>query len=758
MLPRRMSIIRRGKYSYTGVCMVKNREILKESFIYSGKEFVEGEVSVFEQELFFSGDNRITLTITALGMYEAELNGKKVGDIMFAPGYTYYPNELQAQEYDITDMLSVGKNTLRIYLAQGWYCGRFTYENKCKIYGDTAAVSWVASAEDKIICTSRDENVILLSSPYEYAGIYDGEIYRADVLRKIGKPTEYNGKIPPISEGIVYTKIFDEMPVVSVREKGDVTILDFGQNFAGIVEINPQFMKGDCIKLRHGELLNADGSLYTTNLRNAKAEIAYHKGADSRIYRSKFTFMGFRYVELSGEKYVKGLISAHVVHSAMERTGYFECDNVKLNRLYLNQLWGQRSNYLEVPTDCPQRDERMGYTGDCQVFARTGAYNYDTERFLCKFLGDIRESQKDNSEGYVGPVIPALGKEGIGFINMLGWGNAVTILPMLMYEQFGEKKYLEAQYESMRLHAECEIRKLGSENMGMRHDDLWLAPNLGDWLAPQKDIRYMGMHNGPVSNSFLIHDFSIMATTAEMLGKTADAVRYKEQYNKSVAAYIDAFVNPDGSMKDDYQGAYIMALAYVVPRGEIYNKILSKIVGKLKNEGMQTGFFATQHLLPLLCDNGYTKLCYDILLNEKCPGWLYQVNSGATTIWERWDALRPDGTVNEDRTSDRKDENMVSFNHYAFGSVGEFMYRYMLGIRPATPGFNSVLLAPYPDERISSVSGSYLSRAGKISVSYTYKNKQMRITFTSPVPVTLALRGQNEKHFKAGTHTVEAII
>lgn len=736
---------------------MKNQNVLRESFICSGREFTEGEVTVFCQEISVPKGERITLSITALGMYEAEINGKKVGNIMFAPGYTYYPNLLQAQEYDITDMLSAGKNTLRVYLAQGWYCGRYTYENKCKIYGDTAAVSWILFTKEAVICTSRSEGVVILNSPYEYAGLYDGEIYHADDLKEVGKPANYNGTVPPISEGILYTKVHEEMPVASVTEKDGVTILDFGQNFAGIVEINPLLMKGDCIKLRHGELLNADGSLYTTNLRNAKAEIVYHKGSDTRIYRPKFTFMGFRYVEFSGEKYAKGLVTARIVHSEMERTGYFECNNVKLNRLYLNQLWGQRSNYLEVPTDCPQRDERMGYTGDCQVFARTGAYNFDTERFLSKFLVDIRESQKDNSEGYVGPVIPALGKEGIGFINMLGWGNAVTILPMLMYEQFGEKKYLETQYESMRLHVECEIRKLGSENMGMQHDDLWLAPNLGDWLAPQKDVRYMSLHNGPVSNSFLIHDFSIMAQVAQMLKKAEDAARYQAQYNRSVSAYIDAFVNSDGSMKDDYQGAYVMALAYVIPQGELYDKILAQLVGKLKQEGMQTGFFATQHLLPLLCDNGYTAVAYDILLNEKCPGWLYQVNSGATTIWEKWDALRPDGTVNEAPTSDRKDENMVSFNHYAFGSVGEFMYRYMLGIRPATPGFASVVLSPYPDERISSVSGSYLSRAGKISVRYTYRNKRLHLEFTSPVPVTLSLHGRKAETFSAGTHTVETV-
>ena len=235
-------------------------------------------------------------------------------------------------------------------------------------------------------------------------------------------------------------------------------------------------MEGAVLKLRHGEILNTDGSLYTTNLRQAKAELVYHKGTDTAKYRPRFTFMGFRYAELSGVPYAEGLLTAYAVHSEMERTGYFTCANRQVEQLYHNQVWGQRSNYVEVPTDCPQRDERQGYTGDGHVFARTGAYNYDTEAFWLKFLKDIRYSQMDNSEGYVAPTIPALGPAGIGFMSMLGWGNCVCIVPELLYWQYGSDAALRAQYQSMKTWVECEIRHMGDKN-------LWLGVSLGDWLA-----------------------------------------------------------------------------------------------------------------------------------------------------------------------------------------------------------------------------------------------------------------------------------
>lgn len=732
-------------------------EELRPRFIQADRPFTEGAVDVFEQRFSIEGMKKAWLMITALGVYDAELNGQKVGDILFAPGYTYYHRQLQAQSYDVTDMLREGENLLRVYLGQGWYCGRYTFDNKCQIYGEHSTVSWLLTLEDNEgshSYASDGGNVSVLESPYEYAGLYDGEIYHARHLKPSNaRAIPYTGKVPEvIEEGILYTKVQEKLQVQTAVKRGDVTILDFGQNFAGFIEIDPAFMTGDRLKLRHGEILNADGSLYTTNLRKAKAELVYYKGDETKKYRPKFTFMGFRYVELSGVDYVPGLLTAYAIHSDMKRTGFFACGNKKVEQLYRNQVWGQRSNYLEVPTDCPQRDERMGYTGDGHVFAWTGAFNYDTEAFLSKFLKDIRYTQMDNTEGYVAPVVPARGPEGVGFMSMLGWGNAVTILPWMMWRQFGSTRYLEEQYESMKTHVECELRHMGKGLMGKK--DLWVGPSLGDWLAPGKDVKYMALHNGPVSNAFLVNDLRIMAETAQMLGKTEDQDRYATQLEKTRSAYLKAFVKKNGSLKDDYQGAYVMALQMVIPEGDLWDACFAKLVEKLRAEGMQTGFFATEHLLPLLADHGKEKLAFDLLLNEQCPGWLYQVNCGATTTWERWDALRPDGTVNETKMSD---DNMVSFNHYSFGSVGEFYYRYILGIQPLEPGYAKIALRPFVDPRLGCVEGSYLSRHGEIKSAWKVEGDSVTLQITIPTPAVLTLPDGTTRELEPGSYTFERL-
>ncbi|MFG6356840.1 MAG: glycoside hydrolase family 78 protein [Acetatifactor sp.] len=732
-------------------------EQLKSQFIQADRPYAEGAVDVFLQPVHVEGIKKASLYITALGMYEAQLNGEKVGDILYAPGYTYYHHLLQAQTYDVTGMLEPGDNILRVYLGQGWYCGRYTFDNKCQIYGEHSAVAWLLEVETEKgteIFSSKDDTVFLTESPYEYAGLYDGEIYHGDAARESAlhssgvRPVAYTGKVPEVlDEGILYTGVQEEMPVISVTCRGKETIIDFGQNFAGFVEIDPAHMRGDMLKLRHGEILNKDGSLYTANLRRAKAETVYYKGSETKKYRPRFSFMGFRYVELTGVEYREGLLTAYAVHSRMERTGYFACGNSKVEQLYRNQLWGQRSNYLEVPTDCPQRDERMGYTGDGHVFALTGAYNYDTEDFLAKFLRDIRCTQKDNSEGYVAPVVPARGPEGIGFMSMLGWGNAVTILPWMMWQQYGTPRYLQEQYESMKTHVDCEIRHMGKGLMGKK--DLWISPSLGDWLAPGKDVKYMAMHNGPVSNAFIVNDLRILADTAKLLGKSEDEERYRGQWEKTVAAYLKAFVKKDGSMKDDYQGAYVMALQMVIPGGTLWEACFDRLVEKLRTEGMQTGFFATEHLLPLLADHGQERLAFDLLLNERCPGWLYQVNCGATTTWERWDALRPDGTVNETKMSG---DNMVSFNHYSFGSVGEFYYRYILGIQPLEPGYARIGIHPFVDRRLGYVEGSYRSRAGEIKVAWKVEGDEVRVQLTTPGETRLTLPNGAVHMLEAGSY------
>lgn len=723
-------------------------EELRKQWITSEKEYREGEVFVYRQKFTASQVKKAVFYGTALGVYEAELNGTKIGRQMFAPGFSYYPRRVLYQTHEVTELLREGENTLTVYLGQGWYCGRFLCENQTQIYGEQPAVAWILELENA--AGSRrlvsDETVEELESPYEYAGEYDGEIYFADGREKVtGHAAAYTRETPfALEPTLTEVRLQDEMPVREATVQGDVTILDFGQNFAGIVEIDPSFLTNEIITIRHGEILNADGSLYTANLRKAKATIVYHAGAEKKKYRPRFTYMGFRYMELSGAAYQPGMIKAYALYTEMERTGYFSCENPLVQKLYENQVWGQKSNYVEVPTDCPQRDERMGYTGDGQVFALTGAYNFNTDVFWKNFLRDLELGQLDNTEGYVCATVPQTGPAGIGFISMLGWGNAVTILPEMMYRQFGDEEALPRQYESMKLFVEAEIRRMGKKN-------LWIGPSLGDWLAMGKGIAWQAMHNNPVSNAFIVHDLKVISETAERLGMREDAARYRRQLAATTDAYIKKFVSKKGIVAKDYQSAYIMALKFVLPEGELRERVKKNFVANIRKNGLQTGFFATEHLLPLLVEAGEQKLAYDVLLQENCPGWMYQVKCGATTTWERWDALKPDGTVNEEKMAG-SGENMVSFNHYAFGSVGEFYYQYILGIRPEKPGFAKLHFAPYPDERLGGVSGSYLSVAGKIESAWRYEPDGCHIRLATPVEAVVLLPDGRSENVPAGTY------
>lgn len=732
---------------------------LRNHFLTIKEEYHEGDVAVFRQK-FILGKNvkQAYFYGTALGVYEAECNGEKIGEQMFAPGFTYYPRRVLYQKHDITNMLQFNEdkneNELRVYLGQGWYCGRFLCENKNQIYGEKPSVSWMIEVtyEDgtsQTIVSNKEADQ--LESPYEYAGEYDGEIYFADERANvIGHPIEdCTSKGFDLEPTMMEVKLQETMEVQTVKKEGEVTILDFGQNFAGIVEIDPTFLsEGQTVTIRHGEILNSDGSLYTTNLRKAKATIVYHAGAEKKIYRPRFTYMGFRYMEISGVEYRDGMIRARAIYTDMKRTGTFTCSNEKVQKLYENQVWGQKSNYVEVPTDCPQRDERMGYTGDGQVYALTGAYNFDTDEFWQNFLRDLELGQLDNIEGYVCATVPQTGPAGIGFISMLGWGNAVTILPEMMYQQFGNTHALPKQYESMKLFVEAEIRKMGRKN-------LWIGPSLGDWLAMGKGVAWQAMHNNPVSNAFIVHDLKVISETAKALGKTEDATRYQAQLDATRKAYIKRFVKKNGIVAGDYQSAYIMALKFVLEDGELKQNVQKKFVENIKKNGMTTGFFATEHILPMLVEAGETELAYDILLHEGCPGWMYQVDRGATTTWERWDAIQEDGTVNE---TNMTDNNMVSFNHYAFGSVGEFYYQYILGIRPLKPGFEEVLIAPYPDRRLGAVSGKYESRIGTIASSWKYEDNKIVFHISVPTTAEIWLIDGRCEHVEKGEYTYEVLV
>ena len=738
--------------------MVEEKYIdeLKSHFVTVPSPFKEGRVIILKKS--FDVKKRVKNAViysTALGVYELYLNKTKVGTQVFAPGYTYYPYRLLYQTNCVSDTLKQGKNDITVLLNGGWYCGRYTFDNKTQIYGEKEAVSFVLrlqyeEGEEDVVFS--DGEMAELSSFWDYAGFYDGEVVDASRPLEIKGPVVKTALSSSVSLEPTLCKVeyHETLKPMEVIKRKDSVILDFGQNHGGVPVINTSFMeKGSTVKVRSAEILDKNGDLYRGNLRKAKSTILYTKGDYEGEYIPPFTYMGYRYLEISGVDYHEGMISSKALYTSMERTGYFHTSNKDIQKLYDNIIWGQKSNYIEIPTDCPQRDERMGYTGDGHVFALTGAYNYDTQAFWHNWLRDLALGQKDNSEGYIGSTVPAQGKGGIGFLSMLGWGNAVSIIPTMLERIFDDKEILKEIYPSLKTFVECEI--------GRMKDDLWISPSLGDWLSPNGNMAWQAMNNGPVSNSFIVNDLNVIRRAASMLGLEEDHLRYERQYNKTREAWIKKWCSPDGIVASDYQSAYVMALKYLDLDGDLKKKVQEKFVDNVRRNGLRTGFFGTEHLLPLLVEAGEKKLSYDILFSTSCPGWLYQIHRGATTPWERWDAIKEDGSVNEEEVS-KDGENMVSFNHYAFGSVGEFLYQYTLGIRPMENGFRKVLISPQPDKRLGKVWGEYHSRYGKIYVSWTMEENHFHLRVDTEVEGVVVLPDSSEHEIGKGEKEFHCVL
>lgn len=725
---------------------------LKKHLVYLEREFKEGEVYKIEERIALKKEvKEARLLSTAFGVYDLLLNGKKVGEQLFKPGFTYYKRRLLYQDNDVKRLLKK-ENLLEIYIAQGWYCGRFYCENTVQNFGSLPSFSYVLEVvyEDG----SNEEfysspELEAIESEYDYAGFYDGEAVdfsKKDLHKKLGKlqkkdfPDEVHLE-PTLTE----VRVQEEMKVQAVYLHEGYAIIDFGQNFAGILSINADMLeKGTKIVLRHGEILNKDGSLYTANLRKAKATISYRKGEEKGWYSPRFTYMGFRYVELRGCEYKEGLLQAQAIYTEMPRLGHFECEKQEVNQLYSNLNWGQKSNYLEIPTDCPQRDERLGYTGDGHVFALTGSYNYFTLPFWQNFFLDLKLQQLDNGDGNVSPYLPHPNPRPVGFMSMQGWGSAVSIIPETMYRQYGATSFFEEQYSSIKKYVDLEIEKAGKKY-------LWKAISLGDWLSLRKGIAWQAMNNHAVSNAFFVNDLRIFLELLKLMEKKSEYEHYEEIYRKVKRAYIKSFINErTGKVKKDYQGAYVLSLKFVLNEdNELRKRVQERFVENVRKYGLDTGFFATEHLLPMILEAGEKELAYDILLSDKCPSWMYQIKKGATTIWERWDALKEDGSVNEAKNGK---DNMVSFNHYAFGSVGEFFYQYILGIKPLEPGYKKIKIEPYPDKRLGKVSGSYLSKEGEIKVAYEWKGDEIEFSIVTPSETLIVLPDKSSHFVKKGEY------
>lgn len=657
--------------------------------------------------------------ITAHGMYEAQINGKRVGDYYLTPGWTSYNNRLQYQVYDVTSLLKNGANAVGVVAANGWYRGYLAWNDNKNIYGKKLAILFQMEIEytDGTTQTiTSDESWKSATGAIRYAEIYNGEIYDARQEKNGWSNAMYNDNnwssvktvaadkavlVATYNEPIKKQEIFKPVKILKTP-KGEL-VADFGQNLTGWATLKIKGKTGDTINLFHTEVLDKAGNFYTDNLRAAKQQNTFIlKGGDEEFFEPHFTFQGFRYIKiegLTGELKTEN-ISAVALYSAMPPTGTFTSSNALINQLQHNIQWGQRGNFLDVPTDCPQRDERLGWTGDAQVFSRTATFNFGVNNFFAKWMKDVALDQQPN--GSVPFVVPnVLGPNAGG---SAGWADAATIIPWNVYLAYGDKQILIDQYSSMK--AWVGYMEKASKN------NLWNTGfHFGDWLFyrpfDDNDGRSAVTDKYLIAQCFFAYSTQILFNTATVLGKTADAEYYKNLLQKIKTAFVNEYVTPNGNLVSGTQTAYVLALHFNMLPEVLQKNAAEKLVTNIKNYGdhLTTGFLGTPYLCHVLSRFGYTDVAYKLLLQETYPSWLYPVKMGATTIWERWDGIKPDSTFQV--------PSMNSFNHYSYGAIGDWMYRVMAGLDTdeSEPGYKHIIIKPH-------VGGGFKNAAATLQTYY----------------------------------------
>lgn len=674
------------------------------------------------------------LYITALGVYEAQLNGKRIGNFILAPGFTSYHKRHQYQCYDISDMLQEN-NTLTVTVGNGWFSGYLAWMKQNHFYGSEKALIACICLEytdhTELICTDNSWNVgksnILMSE------LYDGEDYDARIIPDFSSHAEiydYPSEQLIPQEGEIVTEQETVLPVNIFQAPNGEQLIDFGQNLTGYVSFTVSAHEGDIVSFSHGEILDKDGNFFNENLRNAKQHITYICREGRQNYRPHHCFMGFRYLRIE-QAPADISYQAIVVHSNLKRSGYFQCGNSKLNQLYRNIIWSNRGNFLDIPTDCPQRDERLGWTGDAQAFIQTACFNYDAETFFCKWLHELKADQLPN--GSVPHVIPNILSDDDG---SAAWGDAAVICPWTLYRMYGNRKILEEQFESMVNWVRF------SENSDRYH--------FGDWLALDGSEEEIINRNAHDRESLMGHSNKALISDAFHLYSTRLLIECGNALEKDMKEWEDYYQTYLNEFRTRYefhtQTECVLALHFHLT--DHPEAVAAKLAQLIINNGkrLQTGFVGTPYLLHALSDNGYTELAYDLLLQEKYPSWLFSVNNGATTIWEHWDGVKEDGSFCTC--------GMNSYNHYAYGAVADWIYQTAAGIRPdpSAPGFKRVIIEPHPDKRLGSLSVTYLSRHGMICSRWKYQHDQIFYQITLPVDGCIKINGVSYE-VKAGTHT-----
>lgn len=671
------------------------------------------------------------LSITALGLYEVFLNGKPITEELFTPGWTNYRARLQVQNYDLTPFLQE-ENTITVTLANGWFRGRIAHNHYDAIAPQPQLLAELilTGADGNVVSISTDNRWEWAESPIRFSDIYDGEVYDARIVPSLWLPctiaeTPQSKLIP--QEGLPVRAQERLKPVALIHTPAGETVLDFGQEITGFLEFTVTAKAGDIVHISHAEILDASGNFYTANLRSAKAQIQYICKDGIQTYRPHHTFMGFRYIRLDQFPCAVNPkdFTAVVVHSNMKRTGYIRTSNPLLNRLYENVIWGQKCNFVDIPTDCPQRDERYGWLGDAQVFARTAARNFDVRQFFRKWLRDVATEQR--SDGALPHVVPVVGIggwefESKNFCSGTAWADAGVICPWQIYLAYGDKELLKENLPMMKKWV--EFMHLWGDNEPLFEGHF----TYGDWLAMDgPEGSYRGVSNeGLLGTAYFAYCTDILIKSIEALRE--DPSEYYNLYQKIVTAFRKKY--------DHYKTQTECAVALYFGLAADPTATAAQLVQLIRDNGdrLTTGFIGTPYLLHALSENGYTELAYTLLLQQEYPSWLFSVNMGATTIWEHWDSRKADGSF--------WSKDMNSFNHYAYGSVADWMYAVPGGIRLDSPGYSNLVLRPIVDKRLDFFEASIDTVCGVISTHWHHEKGCTVYRFDTPAPATICLPGQ----------------
>lgn len=710
---------------------------------------------------------RATLFATAHGVYQARLNGRAVDDQEMKPGWTPYHLRLVHESTDVTELVAPGRNVLALDVAGAWFTERYGFRaESVPHYGEQPAVAAQLRLEyaDGLVelVTTGEHWRLSADGPLLESGLYDGEAYDArreqpgwdrpgyDDREWVPAAVRPHGVEPgprtsPVARGL------QTVPVAKVIDSASGgRILDFGQNLVGRLRIRLEAPEGTTLTLRHAEVLE-HGELGTRPLRLAKATDTYVcRGGGEEVWEPLFTFHGFRYAEITSTGTTFDPVAAHavVIHSDMRRIGHFHSSERLLNQLHENVVWGMRGNFLYLPTDCPQRDERLGWTGDIQVFAPTACFLYDCDSFLASWLTDLALEQHE-AGGVVPFVVPNVLHDAA--TPAAAWGDAATVVPSVLFERFGDREVLAAQFGSMQAWTDRLLKLAGSGklwNTGFQFGD-WLDPT-----APPEDASRAATSPDIVATAYLVRSADLTASVADVLGDAVAAEHYRRRAEEVRMAFVEEYVAEDGTMVSDAQTAYALAIVFGIVRSpRLRQRMGDRLAELVRASGhhIGTGFVGTPLVADALTDTGHLDDAESLLLQTSKPSWLYPVTMGATTIWERWDSMLEDGTINPGE--------MTSFNHYALGAVADWLHRVVAGLGPAEPGYRTLRIAPRPLERLDWAEASLDTPYGLARVAWRRETDRIVVEAVVPPNTTavVELPGSSETlTVGSGEHIWEA--